>query len=76
MMKTAHSPDWKLKTFFISKSSRRLIEKEISFINIKFYQKLFVFLISFSTILIIPESPKDLENICENYNSRKICNVW
>ena len=44
--------------------------------SFKFYQKLFVFLISFSTILIIPESPKELENICETYNSRKICNVW
>jgi len=45
-------------------------------VNYKFYQKLFVLLIAFSTILIFPESPKELENICESYNSRKICNVW
>ena len=76
MMKTVLKPELKLKTYCISKSHSRLKEKEISFINFKFYQKLFVLLISFSTILIFPESPRELENICESYNSRKICNVW
>jgi len=33
-------------------------------------------LLLFSAILIFPESPKELENICETYNSRKICDVW
>ena len=75
-MKTAFEPDLKSKTFSISKSYSLLVEKKVSLVSSKFYQKLFVFLISFSTILIIPESPKELENICENYNSRKICNVW
>ena len=76
MMKTVLKPELKLKTYCISKSYSRLKEKEISFVNFKFYQKLFVLLISFSTILIFPESPRDLENICESYNARKICNVW
>ena len=76
MMKTALKPNLKIKTYCISKSYSRLTEKEISLINFKFYQKLFVILISFSTILIFPESPKELENICESYNSRKICNIW
>ena len=75
-MKTALKPDLESKTFCISKSYPRLIDKEISVINFKFYQKLFVFLISFSIILIFLESPKELENICESYNSRKICNIW
>ena len=75
-MKTAVRPQLPSKTFSISKSYCRLIEKEISFVDFKFYQKLFVILISFSTILIFPESPKELENICETYNSREICNVW
>ena len=75
-MKTAFEPDVKSKTFCISKSHPLPVEKEFSLVNFKFYQKLFVFLISFSTILIFPESPKELENICENYNSRKICDVW
>ena len=75
-MKTTLKPDLNSKTFSVSKSYPRFIEKEVSLVNFKFYQKLFVFLLAFSTILIFPESPKELENICESYNSRKICNVW
>ena len=76
MMKTVLKPELKLKTYCISKSYSRLKEKEISFINFKVYQKLFVLLISFSTILIFPESPRELENICDSYNAKKICNIW
>ena len=76
MMKTVLQPELKLKTYCISKSYSRLEEKEISFINFKLYQKLFVLLISFLTFLIFPESPKELENICESYNTSKICKVW
>ena len=76
-MKTSLKPDLKLKTYCSSKSFFiRLPEKEISIINFKSYQKLFVLLISFSTILIFPESPRELGNICESYNSMRICNVW
>ena len=75
-MKTDLKSDFKSKTFCVRKSYPRLIEKKVSLVNFKFYQKLFVFLLAFSTILIFPESPKELENICESYNSRKICNVW
>ena len=78
MMKTAFKPDLKTKTFCHRnrKSYINLREKEINLIDIKFYQKLLVFLISFSTILIFSESPRELENICASYNSREICNVW
>ena len=76
MMKTAFETDFKSKTFFLSKSYYYLVEKEVSLVNFKFYQKLFVFLIALSTILIFPESPRELGNICESHNSRKICNVW
>ena len=75
-MKTALKPDLKSKTFCVSKSYPRFVEKEVSSVSLKFYQKLFVLLISFSIILIFPESPRELGNICESYNSRKICNVW
>ena len=75
-MKTVLKPDLKSKTFFVSKSYPRLIDKEVSLVSFKFYQKLFVLLISFSTILIFPESTRELGNICESYNSRKICNIW
>ena len=75
-MKTTVKPILKSKTVCISKSYTRLTEKEISLVNFKFYQKLFVLLISFSTILIFPEMPRELGKICESYNSRKVCNVW
>jgi len=75
-MKTALKSDLKLKTYCMSKSYSRLKEKEITLNNFKFYQKLFVLLIAFSTILIFPESPRELAKICENYNSKKICSVW
>ena len=75
-MKTALKPDLKSKTYCIGKSYSRLVEKEISLVNIKFYQKLFAVLISFSTILILPESPRELGNICERNNSRTTCSVW
>jgi hypothetical protein len=76
MMDTVVKSDLKSKTFCISKSYPRLIVKESSLVNLKFYQKLFVLLISFSIILIFPDSPRELGNICESYNPRKICNVW
>jgi len=75
-MNTALKPDLKSQTSCISKSYTRVIEKEISLVSYKFYQKLFVLFISISTILIFPELPRELGNICESYNSRKICNVW
>ena len=75
-MKSALEPNLKSKTYCISKSYSRLIEKENSLINSKSYQKLSVFLISLLTILIFPESPRQLGSICEIYNSVQICNVW
>ena len=75
-MKTAVKPDLKSKTFCFNKSYTRSIEKEINNVNFKFYQKLFVLFTSFFVILIFPESPKELGNICEIYNSREICKIW
>ena len=76
MMKTLVKPDFKLKNFRVSKSYSHMRVKELSLADVKFYQKLFVVLISFFTILIIPELPRELENICESYNSKKMCSVW
>ncbi len=75
-MSTAFKTDMKLKTFCISKNYPLRREKEISLINIKFYQKLFVVLLALSTFLILPESPRELANICEINYSKKLCNVW
>ncbi|MDC2976786.1 transcription factor TFIID [Prochlorococcus sp. AH-736-E02] len=75
-MKIAVKPDLKSKTFSISKHFILHREKEIVFVSNKFYQKLFIILISLSTFLIFPETPRELENICEGYNSKELCNVW
>ena len=75
-MKTAVKPCLESKTFSGSKNNTPLKEKEITIVDFKFYQRLFIVLISLSTFLIFPESPKKLENICKNYNSSKLCNVW
>ncbi len=76
MIKVALKPILKSKSFCSSKSYTPLNEKKISSFDVRFYQKLFVILISFFTILIFPESPRELENICEKFNSRELCNVW
>jgi len=76
-MRTAVKPDFESKKIFcISKNYFHVKNKEICLVDFKFYQKLLVVLISLSTFLIFPESPRDLENICESYNARKLCNVW
>ena len=75
-MNVAAKPNLKSKTFTTAKSFTLLKKKEKNLVDFKFYQKLFVFLFSLSTILIYPESPRELENICESYNSKKLCNVW
>ena len=76
MMKTAVKPDLKSKNLFFSNSYTLPREKEIFLVDYKFYQKLFVVLISLATILIFSESPRESENICESYHSKKVCNVW
>jgi len=75
-METVVSADLKSQSSCIKKSYTLLSKKEISFVNNKFYQKLFVVLISMSTFLIFSESPRELENICHSYISSKLCNVW
>ena len=75
-MKTDLKADFKSKTLCYCKSFAYLREIEISSIDSKLYQKLIVVLIALSTILIFPESPRELEKICESYNSRQLCNVW
>ena len=75
-MKAILKPNLKSKTFFVSKSYTRLRGKEKGLVDFKFYQKLLVVLITLSTFLILPESTRELANICETYNSRKLCIVW
>ena len=76
MMKTAFKPVLISKISFRNKNYTSLMDKEMDFVDSKSYQKIFVVLISLFIILIFPESPKELENICKIYNSRNLCNVW
>ena len=75
-MKTAVKPDSRIKTFYINKNYAHVSVKKTSLFDSRFYQKLFVVLISLSSILIFPESPRELENICQRHNSYELCNVW
>tara|TARA_B100000902_G_C27071953_1_gene794485 strand:+ start:267 stop:503 length:237 start_codon:yes stop_codon:yes gene_type:complete len=42
----------------------------------KFYQKLFVIILSSCAFLIFPESPQDAEALCKEYHPSKACIVW
>ena len=78
-MKTLINPQAKLNIVSFNNQTNPLqdyFNNSKSSLDFKFYQKLFVVLISLSTILIFPESPRELGNVCEIYNSRKICKVW
>ncbi len=75
-MNTAIKPFLKSSTLCLGKSYAPVREKESSLVDLKFYQKLFIVLASLSAILIFPELPREMENICKAYNSRTICNVW
>ena len=74
-METAVEFNLKSKTFSQIESFAPLKEKNTCLVNIKFYQNLLFIIISLSTFLIFPESPKELESICEQHYSRKLCNV-
>ena len=78
-MKTKIKIKEELNTFRVISKTFPLSEKVGSSkitLEIKSYQKLFLLLITLSSLLIIPESPKELEKICKNYHSNQICNVW
>ena len=76
MMKTFVRPYLKSTTVCSRKSYSRFREKEISSVYFKFYQKFFGVLVSLSTFLIFPESPRELQNICESFHTTESCNVW
>ena len=47
-----------------------------SSVDVKFYQKLSVVILTLFSFLIIPESPKDSEVLCRKYHSVEACIVW
>jgi len=78
-MKIKVKPEANVETFRIRKKTSYLQEKSFGVINTtnpKFYQKILVILVSISTVLILPESPKELEAVCHNYYSSYVCEAW
>ena len=47
-----------------------------SALDLKFYQRLFIIILTFCTFLIIPESPRDAEVLCKRYHPTDACNIW
>ena len=78
-MRTLIKSDTKLENFLIRDHTFHTKEKTnslMTLIDIRFYQKLFVLLIALFTFLIFPESPSELESVCNSYQFESICNVW
>tara|TARA_S200000501_G_scaffold299895_2_gene286825 strand:- start:1297 stop:1533 length:237 start_codon:yes stop_codon:yes gene_type:complete len=78
-MQTLIQPEVKLKIASFDNSTNKVKEKSNnlkSSLDIKFYQKLFLLLLSSCAFLIFPESPKTNEVLCEKYQSIQACIVW
>ena len=78
-MKTLINSENKLDNFKLRNNTAHLrqnVKSSETFVDFKFYQKLFVILTALSTFLIFPEAPKELESLCHSYYSKQICNVW
>ena len=52
------------------------LNKTKSNLIFQFYQKLFLLFLAAFALLIFPESPKNLEILCEKYHSTEACSVW
>ncbi len=78
-MQTLIQPEIKLKIVNFDNSTYKIKEKlnNAKFsLKFKFYQKLFLILLTSCTFLIFPELPKNSEVLCEKYHSIEACNVW
>ena len=78
-MKTVIKPHIKLPRLSsnepTNKFEEKLVYSAIEF-DYKFYQNVFVILISSFTFLIFPESPQDSHVLCEKYHTKKACTTW
>ena len=78
-MQAVIKPELKLETASLYNSIYQVDEKlnNSKFgLDFKFYQKVFVILLTFCIFLIFPESPKDSEALCKKYHSTEACIVW
>ena len=78
-MQTLIRSDVKLKIASFDHPNYKLKEKSNNLkfsLGLRFYQKLFLILISTCVFLIFPESPKDSEELCKKYHSQGTCLIW
>ena len=78
-MQTLIQPEIKFKIVSFENSTSIVKGKsnKLKFgLDLKFYQKLFLILISSCAFLIFPESPKNSEVLCKKYHSIEACKVW
>tara|TARA_B100000941_G_C28071795_1_gene334342 strand:+ start:316 stop:552 length:237 start_codon:yes stop_codon:yes gene_type:complete len=78
-MRTLIQPEVKIKIASFEKSTNKIKEKSNNsnfILDSKFYQKIFVILLTFCIFLIFPESPQDSEALCKKYHSTEACIVW
>ena len=78
-MKTLIKPQTKLKLVKLNNHNNHFedqLNTSKTNLDTKFYQKLFLVFFSLSIFLIFPESPKDLDNLCNKYHSPEACNIF
>ena len=78
-MQTLIQPEVKLKITSFDTSTHRVKVKSNNSklkLDFKFYQKLFLILLTSCVFLIFPESPKESEALCKKYHSTEACIVW
>ena len=78
-MPTLIQPEVKLKIASFENSIYKVKGKSNNSkfgLDFKFYQKLFLILLTSCVFLIFPESPKDGEVLCQKYHSNEACIVW
>ena len=78
-MQTLIRPEEKLKIASLDNSTFQVEEKSSDSkigLNFRFYQNLFLILLSSCAFLIFPEFPQDSEVICRKFNPKEVCIVW
>ena len=78
-MVTLIKPEAKLKITNFEYSTyqveKKLVKSKI-YLSPKFYQTLFIMVLTLCTFLIFPESPQESDFLCKKYHSTEACMVW
>ena len=78
-MQTLIQSKVKLKIASLNNSTFQVNEKSRNSkfgLNLEFYQKLFLILLTLCVFLIFPEFPKEAEVLCRKYHSEDACIIW